>query len=378
MIYQKCLNCNSEWNGISELEVCPFCKYEFEQQGGNFEDIEIAFKYIFKKHGLEVIRKKSLVSLLSDYAPALEKERRVVKIALDSDVYAELLSIDKTDTSAQIVAQAKAISKLNKEFLLDKTWAEQAILWLIPQLGWNLLSVATDKAIVPPKEKIIHDNSEQHILKKYTQNITNKRIKISIGEKIEFGSYPFEEDGTKRKIIWKIIDVKDNKVFLWSEMCLDVQPYHHIRKKCDWADADLRCWLTGEFVNNAFQIEELEAIQTTDIESSKNPKTKKSNGRVTSGRAFILSNEEFDYYQMKDFQLKARATPYAIKKGVFCTADEDAYYWVRTPGTEDTTQMFVGKNGHRNLSGNYLDQIGRGVRPALWVDYNILNKITSR
>ncbi len=379
MFYQKCSACHSEWNAIKMVIECPFCGNAFEMQNSNFKSVEDTFRYIICTHGFEIIKQKStFVSLLADYAPTLEKERRVVKMALEAGVYLELMSVSKTDESEQSAAQAKAINKLNKDYLLDQVWAKQAVLWFVSQLGWSSQLKEVSKKIVPATSVSTPQTNTVHPVQSPVNTIIRGNGGLSIGDKVEFGSYPYEKDGTKKKISWEILDINDGKVLLWADMCLDVHPYHHIRKKCDWVDADLRVWIRDKFTNIAFQNEERLALQNVEIATSKNPKTGRGNGNATRGSVFILSNEEFDRYKLRDFQLRATATPYAIKQGIFCTADSDAYYWVRTPGTDELTQMFIGKAGTRNEGGNYMDQKGRGIRPAVWVDYLALKRLSKK
>ena len=82
-------------------------------------------------------------------------------------------------------------------------------------------------------------------------------------------------------------------------------------------------------------------------------------------------------YGLRETQLRANATPYAIQHGI-CTVDSDAYYWVRTPGSDENKQMFIGKGGQCYENGNYPDQIGRGIRPAVWVDYLTLKRLSGK
>lgn len=160
MLYQKCSACHSEWNAIKMVIECPFCGNAFEMQTSNFKSVEDTFRYIICTHGFEVIKQKStFVSLLSDYAPTLEKERRVVKMALESGVYLELMSVSKTDEQEQAAAQAKAINKLNKDYLLDQVWAKQAVLWFVSQLGWTSVEREVHKKIIPAKEVVKQENA---------------------------------------------------------------------------------------------------------------------------------------------------------------------------------------------------------------------------
>lgn len=375
MIYQKCEKCESEWNAIINVQECPFCRHVFKIQTSNFKNIEDAFKYIFDSRGLEIIKqKKEFLSLLADYAPTLEKERRAIGTVLDSGVYLELLAVDKNDTLSQKNARAKAVGKLNTEFWMDSTQASYVVSWFISQLGWN-------SSLHVPKDKMFISNATSSSIDcvEITQVYDEKNnidmtipYQFVVGEKISFGRYAFEEDGTQGSLEWEILEVRKDKILLWSTMCIDVYPYNFQRnKKCDWYQSDLRKYVRDKIFINAFNDQEKTAILTTEIEPSYNPHSKLCNGmEETFDKIFILSDEEFDRYHLKITQLKGIATPYAIKQGIYCStkSNDCAYYWIRTPGSSSETQMFIGKDGQRNVSGNYVDITSRGIRPAVWVD----------
>jgi len=376
MIYQKCEKCGSEWNAIKNMQECPFCGNLFEIQTSNFKNIEDAFKYIFNSRGLEIIKhKKEFLSLLADYAPTLEKERRAIGIVLDSGVYLELLAVDKNDIASQNNAKAKAVGKLNTEFWMDSTQASYAVSWFISQLGWNSSStVQSEKKFVPcdTSSSTIDGNEATQIYKQNGNVDRSSFPKIVIGEKTSFGNYAYEGDGTPKPIEWEIINVQNDKILLWATKCLDVYPYNFKRDtKCDWNHSELRKYIRENIFIKAFNDLEKTAIITNETSPSCNPNSQRCDGKEeTFDKVFILSNEEFEQYQLSPFQLKGAATPFAKKAGVFCTADGDAYYWVRTPGSGDDTQMFIGKGGQRDVGGNYVDIKSRGIRPAVWVDYD--------
>lgn len=378
MLYQKCSACHSEWNAIKMVIECPFCGNAFEMQTSNFKSVEDVFTFIISTCGFEIIKQKNtFVSLLADYAPMLEKERRLVKMALESGVYLELMAVSKTDVQEQATAQAKAINKLCEEYLLDQAWAKQAVLWFVSQLDWSSAVGETTKKIIPGSEVGALQTNTVCSIQPYVMTNYFRDGKLSIGNKVEFGSYPYENNGTKKKISWEVLDIDDGKALLWADMCLDVHLYHYITEKCDWGNSDLRKFIRDKFTSIAFQYEERLALLNIEIAPSKNPKTYRSNGNATRGCVFILSNEEIDRYRLQDFQLRATATPYAIKRGIRCTPDLDAFYWVRTPGTVDGTQMFIGKGGKRYEAGEYLGK-ELGIRPAVWVDCLELKKLLKK
>ena len=160
-------------------------------------------------------------------------------------------------------------------------------------------------------------------------------------------------------------------------MCLDAYIYNRTRRRCNWRDCSLRLWLKDRFTQTAFKYDERTLLHNVETGTSRNPRTGTTGGPATYDRVFILSNEEFDIYGLTVQDLKAFATPYAKKQGVFCASNSDSYYWVRTPGSCDETQMFIGKEGRRDEHGNFTDQKGRGIRPAIWVDYSVVQNALS-
>ncbi len=379
MIYQKCSKCNSEWNAIKIVKDCPFCGNPFEIKKSDFKDVNEAFAYIFSTHGIDVIKQKGVfVSLLADYAPALEKERRVVRMALDAGIYGELLIVSTTDVSAQNAVRAKAVSKLNNEYMLDHSWAEQVVNWLVSQLNWSTSGNDNARNIAPSKIECIVPPPTKTTVNSSSVNVQSYNGKLKVGDRVEFGSYPFDDKRTWKKIGWEILDIKNDKALLWAEFCVDAYPYHRVRKRCDWRDCSLRDWLRDRFTVDAFQNDERLALCEGDVLSSKNPKCGQNGGPATRDRVFILGNEDFEQYGITEARLKTFASPYAKNQGVFCSAESDAFYWVRTPGSSEETQMFIGKAGHKDESGSYIDLKSRGIRPAIWVDYKMLNNITCK
>lgn len=371
MFYHKCENCQSEWKGIKLLEVCPFCNTGIINKTGNFTKIEEALSYIFNMHGIEVVNEDHrFVALLSDYAPTLESERRLIKIALRSGVYSELLKVSISDYEAQKAAKNKAVTYLNKRDFLDPVWAEAVVMWLITQLNW----VSCDKQERVSTSK---DSTAGNNITVSASPVRNKSLRT--GDIVYFGKYPYREDKTLKKIEWEVLDIKDEKALLWSTMCLDSYYYHHERIKCKWRDCDLRKWLQEDFIYTAFTKEEIAAIVVEPLPISYNPRTKIGNGDVgTNDRVFILSNEQVVFYRIHTSHLISKATPYAKKQGVFCDpVDLTAFWWLRTPGLcGKETEMFVSKTGQVDKSGNFVDQKGRGIRPAVWVNLKVLNNLS--
>ena len=85
----KCAHCNSEWNTETRLKVCLFCGKDIGEEC-NSNSIENVLKFIISKYGIEIYDTPTrLLSYLSDYAPTLISERRLIKMCADSGILSE-------------------------------------------------------------------------------------------------------------------------------------------------------------------------------------------------------------------------------------------------------------------------------------------------
>lgn len=193
-----------------------------------------------------------------------------------------------------------------------------------------------------------------------------------IGNIIQFGNYPFEENGIAKPIEWKIIDIKDNNALLWSKYCIDTHAFSENYLNNCWENSSLRHWLRTKFMRDAFTIEETNSILFTSLETSYNSKKQQIRTSNTTDKIFIPSKEDLSKYNLRNEDLAIKATPYAKAKGAL---NDYVFWWLRTPGTVKGAQMFVSKTGIIVESGTSVSLIkDRGVRPALWVDLEKINK----
>lgn len=358
VFYYKCENCQSEWNGVKKLEVCPFCNTKVAIQNSNFTKIEEALSYIFSAYGIDVVNENNrLVALLSDYAPTLERERKLIRVAQRLGIYSDLITVNKDGKSSQEFAINKAVSKLHNDAFMDIDIAREVVGWIIPCLRWQI-------------QNVINLETEASSIIKVSASSSSKihsMINIPtfmIGDIIEFGNYPFGENGEIKPITWRVMDSNDNKILLWSEFCVDSTFYAAQRINKTWEYSSLRSWLKSRFMNKAFTRDEMTQILINDTESSFNPNSKISSGLITTDKIFIPSYEDIKKY---GGNLIVPATPYAKNQGVFCD-EYGAFWWLRTPGNDGETQMCVSHKGVLIETGSYCYLVNRGVRPALWVD----------
>lgn len=300
----------------------------------NFENFEDVLSSIFSCYGTDIIYDyDKLMQLIQVYAQSFTSENRLLKLALELGVYDKLKNVDKTNAEEQNSVYKQVVDTLCDNGI-DKSCAENVLSWYIKHLNW--------------------------------------KPDIAIGKKLFFGNYPFEENGDKQKIEWDIIDIKDGKALLLSTYCIDAHDYDD--NSCNWQYSELKRWLGAEFRNIAFTYNEEKIIASVNNKPSSNPISGVIGGISTTDKIFVLSLEQIRDCQLNGDLLKSEATPYAKENGVLCDKENKAYWWLRTPGIEENTEVIVNKNGKIIESGSFVYLPHRGVRPALWITIDEFNR----
>ena len=177
---------------------------------------------------------------------------------------------------------------------------------------------------------------------------------------ITFGHYPQDDPNgfTRQPIVWRILEKREDRMFLLSRDVLDLQKYASDKKTVTWGKSSVRTWLNESFLMNAFSPEERSSIRSVSLE---HPKTeKRKNEETTKDRIFLLSPEEIteDY---KDARLSA-ATGYAKEFGMnseLRRGDDD--YWLRySYAVQNSDSTFAEIIQPSPMSY-------RGIRPAMWI-----------
>ncbi len=363
MFEQQCPSCKSEWKAIKTVNTCPFCGSEMELQKEDFKDVESVFKYIIGTRGIEIIENKQLfLGLFSDYAPMMQKEKRIIEVAMSAKVYTDLMVVDKSDIQEQNIAFSKAVNKLVEDFCLNDFWAEKVVKWFAEPMGWS--SLCGQKSPAPVYEQGGNYNSNN--------SGTYYEKLFSVGETVAFGEYRYDDAFTTSPIEWTILDIKDGKTLLWAKNCIDAVPYNSKKEKCSWGASALREWLKKDFLSSAFSNDELDSLCKVKFMNQN------KNTNETGESVFVLSKDDIEHYKLTKTQLAAKATPYALQKKIFSNGDRFAYYWLRTPGNGDAMQMYVDLDGSIVENGARINLSGVGVRPAVWVDCRLLSGLISK
>ena len=80
------------------------------------------------------------------------------------------------------------------------------------------------------KKELLQIEKDITSLKEVTKEVEKLGINsmkyYDIGDRVLFGNYRWDEDGTVHPIEWKILKKEENKVLLLSKYILDVKPYN--------------------------------------------------------------------------------------------------------------------------------------------------------
>jgi hypothetical protein len=199
-------------------------------------------------------------------------------------------------------------------------------------------------------------------------------------------------------IDWRVLDIKDGKALLLSEMVVAYYHYHPTECEITWAECDLRRYLNGHFYNSLE--EEKSRIAETVVVNDDNRWYGTKGGADTNDKLFLLSIEEADRYfgDSGDYLGKKRTYTSIFRdihnreylsedgeklsndynadrrafreKGFYSPKNGDAdpaWWWLRTPGAFGYKVAGVDVDGSIFVDGSYV-HYRAGIRPALWLN----------
>lgn len=207
-----------------------------------------------------------------------------------------------------------------------------------------------------------------------------------VGSVVTFGKYEQDADPSngKENIEWFVLDKQEDRALLVSCYCLDSQPYHEECVDVTWETCSLRQWLNETFLSEAFVTSEQEQIMSVTLENPDNAYFETPGGNDTIDQVFLLSHDEWErYFSIRFIGLTpdGESTAYAKEQGINDGhGDEEyAWWWLRTPGRDNTRAAFIMSDGDCLVSGEdewlngevetkrNVDCREGGVRPAIYV-----------
>ncbi len=187
-----------------------------------------------------------------------------------------------------------------------------------------------------------------------------------IGDTLRFGAYEQDNDASdgKEAIEWIVLEKDGDTLLLITKYVLDNKPFFGET----WEDCNLRKWLNGNFLNEAFG-EEKKMILTSAVAAEKNPTYETATGSDTEDKIYILSYSEANdkYFHSNDERCSA-PTPYAEAQGAEKPVGTNAFWWLRTPGKEAGYAVYVTFGGAVDDFGIPNMRTYCGDRPVMRID----------
>ena len=208
-----------------------------------------------------------------------------------------------------------------------------------------------------------------------------------IGDIIEFGSYPYYEDGTEKPIEWQILEkYNDGIALVISRYVLESAAYHETNKDVTWEKSTVREWLNNGFYNKAFRNVNRDLIIESYIKNKNNSgrvfdyRWNTKGGKDTRDKLFLLSIEEAEKYFSSYEARRGYPTPYAkISNEIYKLNDKyggSCSWRLRSPGCAQFLSAYVKDDGSVEIEGA-VAWVATGVRPALKINLKNLPKVES-
>jgi len=282
------------------------------------------------------------------------------------------------DSEARESGKGKVFLEFRSDALGIRTREQNKVDLVIPKEGADLsLNVMTWETAEQTKYTF------HFVWEKAAEMRESEEAAVANGDSIAFGRY--EQDNIpangKEEIFWRVLDIEDGKALLVSEQILEHMPYHGSFTAITWENCQLRTWLNEDFLTSAFSPEEEKRILNLKITNEDNPNADYGSdaGGNTTDRIFLLSlSEAKNHFASKDMR-RASATEYAVAQGAV-NLDGFGYWWLRSPGYNNTRAVEIESNGSIDAHGLYVCSFSRttatgiandmygesGVRPALY------------
>lgn len=191
---------------------------------------------------------------------------------------------------------------------------------------------------------------------------------------IAFGSYPMFSDGRKAPVLWKVLEEREGKSLLVSEISLDMLPYEEGDVSVSWEECSLRKYLNEVMPGKLFTEEEQKLIISVINENPDNELFRAKGGEPSAGgnptedRLFLLSGEEAEKYFSGERKGGARASDYACGRIGALPDGTNRSYWLRGPGMRRNLAVYVRSDGSVERTGYHVGCRDIAVRPAFWID----------
>jgi hypothetical protein len=223
------------------------------------------------------------------------------------------------------------------------------------------------------KTRIAEEKSQKQENERQHREYINS---LKAGDIIEFGSYPFETDGTEKPIEWIILErYSDDTALLLSRYGLNAVRFDN--NSNNWKESNIRAWLNNTFYNKAFDEKERVNIIESNVECEKKVleffnRWGAINYTVTD-KIFLLSTEEALKYFSSEEERICRSTPWASTDKTATgtpVSSSSCCWWLRSPRSGEDAAAEVDEVGC--VCNRHIGWRNDAVRPALKINLNNL------
>ncbi len=174
---------------------------------------------------------------------------------------------------------------------------------------------------------------------------------------------------------WRILDERDGKAWLITDVCIDSQSYRDILWANSYVNSDIRQWLNTVFLFTAFSDRERTAISCEVITNEDEDEENLADlgdevlpGGNTLDFVHLLSIDEVAE-MIPHGERQSVASDYAICQGIAVNPNNGySVWWLRSPyHSVDPWAQLVGTLLICDFSTGEVGNTDTGIRPALWL-----------
>ena len=171
----KCSKCNREWTSEhtnSKIMNCPFCGAPLVSDLGKSDELTMqdVVSMIVECFGTEIIaQEKRFLAVFKDFAPKLQYEHKILKIAFEEDIAGFFLNCPVDSRAAHAEKATKAL-----DAILSKEASKSVVQAFLKAFGWNGKPQAATKA--QAERKKIHEER----LKETMKNIESSDLSVNV------------------------------------------------------------------------------------------------------------------------------------------------------------------------------------------------------
>lgn len=230
----KCRYCKMEWSGPEEtlgaLKECPFCRKPLlsPQEAGKKMSFRQVLALVAEVGGREAMRNGSmLLSYFSDYAPALAKEKRLLRVFVDAGGNEALLSALEEDKGQIGPTREQVVSRLTREYFITEAAAREVCGAFLYSLGEAAESEETEQTAESrpsddgkPAPTEAQASSRQKKLEVVTSMLREMQLHLYVDSPLLYReNVGFEGllKSMQKKVIRKPLDNDEKAILLYDE-----------------------------------------------------------------------------------------------------------------------------------------------------------------